>query len=89
VLIEHLRDDESAPGLAARIVSVLTDPVELPGSLATVGASVGVALRQPGGVPAGELLRQADCAMYAAKVAGKGRSVTFAPELLRARAELS
>ncbi|MCW2505247.1 MAG: putative signaling protein [Actinomycetia bacterium] len=87
VLVEHLRDDESASGLAGRIVSVLTDPVELPGALATVGASVGVAVRQPGGVPAGELLRQADCAMYAAKVSGKGRFVTFTPELLPARAD--
>jgi diguanylate cyclase (GGDEF)-like protein len=82
VLVEHVRQPGSAAALAGRIVDVLADPVELPGDPAMrVGASIGVAVRGVGGGSPSEVLRQADIAMYAAKVRGKGRYVTFEPHM--------
>jgi diguanylate cyclase (GGDEF)-like protein len=81
VLMERLRDPASAEALADRIVAVLGEPIDVGGVELSVGASVGVAVRELGGESASEVLREADCAMYAAKVQGKGRRVTFEPHL--------
>lgn len=54
-----------------------------------VTASIGVATFPHHGRTAGEVLRAADSAMYAAKSAGRDRTVLFAPEAAAARAELS
>jgi diguanylate cyclase (GGDEF)-like protein len=82
VLVEHVRQPGSAAALAGRIVDVLAEPAELPGGEPMrVGASVGVAVRDLGGESASEVLRQADTAMYAAKVKGKGQYVTFEPHM--------
>jgi EAL domain-containing protein (putative c-di-GMP-specific phosphodiesterase class I) len=53
---------------------------------ARVGASIGIALAEPG-VSAGTLLAQADAAMYQAKSEGKGRHAVFHPALVAAAAE--
>jgi PleD family two-component response regulator len=44
----------------------------------TIGASIGVAVAEPG-LSVTELSRRADMAMYAAKAAGKNRIESFAP----------
>ncbi|MGI5177576.1 diguanylate cyclase domain-containing protein [Dactylosporangium sp. CA-152071] len=49
-----------------------------PAATVTVGASVGIAV---GGTGAGDLMRHADVAMYAAKLRGRNRAVTFTPRL--------
>jgi len=77
ILVEHLVEPGSAESLAGRIVAVVAEPIDFPGPQITVGASVGIAVREPGGDSASELLRAADFAMYAAKLQGKGRHVTF------------
>ncbi|MBU2667205.1 EAL domain-containing protein [Actinoplanes bogorensis] len=80
--VARLGGDEFAlllPGLAAdavdrvvvRICESLLVPVEADGQLLSVRASFGVTTGGPGDDP-GELLRQADIAMYEAKDRGKG-----------------
>jgi diguanylate cyclase (GGDEF)-like protein len=81
VLIERLTGPESAGAFARRLVELLSMPFDVAGTMVSVGASVGVAIREPGGESASEVLREADCAMYAAKVQGKGRCVTFEPHM--------
>jgi diguanylate cyclase (GGDEF)-like protein len=81
VLVERLDEPESAHSLAGRIVDLLSEPIDVGGERVSVGASVGVAIRKPGDESASEVLREADCAMYAAKVQGKGRYVTFEPHM--------
>ncbi len=81
ILIEHLREPQSATTLADRVIDALSEPIEVGGGPVRVGASVGVAVREPGGEGASEVLREADTAMYAAKVQGKGRYVTFEPHM--------
>jgi diguanylate cyclase (GGDEF)-like protein len=68
----------AAAGLAERIIAAVGAPVAVRGATVTVGASVGVALH---GTGARDLLRHADVAMYAAKLRGRNRAVTFNPEL--------
>jgi len=65
---------EEGERLAKRLLDEVAGPVVLPGGLAVVGASAGVAEARQGAV-AEQLLRAADAAMYEAKRAGKGRSV--------------
>ncbi|NAZ78275.1 diguanylate cyclase, partial [Kineococcus sp. T13] len=69
-------DEQEATAVGQRVVAVLGEPVRFSGVVARVGASVGVALHEPGGAPeegSGDaLVRAADAAMYAAKAAGKG-----------------
>jgi diguanylate cyclase (GGDEF)-like protein len=60
--------------LAQRLLDEVAGPVVLPGGLAVVGLSAGVA-EAPQGAGAEQLLRTADAAMYAAKRSGKGRFV--------------
>ena len=58
--------------IAHRICDALAQPFEVGGNTQTITVSVGIALSGLGG-GAGELLRDADAAMYAAKGAGKNR----------------
>jgi predicted signal transduction protein with EAL and GGDEF domain len=52
-----------------------------------LGASIGVAASEPGADSAGDLLRNADIAMYRAKHGGKGRVVVFEPGMQAAVSE--
>ncbi|MDI3408474.1 putative bifunctional diguanylate cyclase/phosphodiesterase [Streptomyces cavernicola] len=66
--------------LADRLRVRLSDPYVIDGRDVRVAASIGVSFAEPG-VTAGELLRNADLAMYRAKAAGKGRVVLYAPQM--------
>jgi GGDEF domain-containing protein len=55
--------------------------VAVGGEAVRVGASIGIAYGTPGRVGSGELLRNADIAMYSAKLGGRNRTVVFAPDL--------
>lgn len=65
--------------LAARIVELLGAPLEVDGSVATVGVSVGVAVYPDDGASPVELLGRADAALYDAKRSRSG--FRFAAEL--------
>jgi diguanylate cyclase (GGDEF)-like protein len=78
VLLEGA-DERAAVQTAERLIDALGMPLALPGTTVTVRASVGIAVSQPGTGSVGEVLRNADVAMYAAKEAGKGRFAVFEP----------
>ena len=61
---------------ASRLIGMLKHPFDLEGRIASVGASVGIAVRG-GGEDALEMMRRADIAMYKAKTGGKNRHCTF------------
>lgn len=58
--------------LCDRIIRVLREPFTLASGPQIVSASLGLAVTRDADAVAGELLRQADAALYAAKAAGKG-----------------
>ncbi|MFF9126083.1 putative bifunctional diguanylate cyclase/phosphodiesterase [Streptomyces sp. NPDC014889] len=77
--------------LADRLRVTLSQPYAIDGSDVRVAASIGVAFAEPG-LGAGELLRNADLAMYRAKAAGKGRVELYKPQMQQdvvRRAELT
>ncbi|MEZ3180243.1 EAL domain-containing protein [Streptomyces pimonensis] len=77
--------------LADRLRATLSQPYVIDGNDVRVNASIGVAFAEPG-LGAGELLRNADLAMYRAKAAGKGRVELYKPQMQQdvvRRAELA
>ncbi|MBA2944709.1 putative bifunctional diguanylate cyclase/phosphodiesterase [Streptomyces himalayensis] len=66
--------------LADRLRMILSQPYAVDGGDVRVAASIGVAFAEPG-LSAGELLRNADLAMYRAKAAGKDRVELYAPQM--------
>jgi diguanylate cyclase (GGDEF)-like protein/PAS domain S-box-containing protein len=77
VLLEDLMHPEETEVVAARLVAALAAPVTVREREFVISASVGIALSYDGDLPAEELLRRADVAMYRAKSAGKGRCELF------------
>ena len=70
---------DATEALARRIVALLAEPVDLDGQEVLVGASVGIALAD-GGDP-GQLLQNADLALYRAKAEGRGTFRFFEEEM--------
>jgi diguanylate cyclase (GGDEF)-like protein len=72
-----LLDDISAPNgpglIVERIQSSFAEPILINGTPVTVGASIGIALSTEGFAEVEELLKNADEAMYAAKLARRAR----------------
>jgi diguanylate cyclase (GGDEF)-like protein len=92
ILIWDQPDLKLAGRLADRLRAAMTANFELDGHEASVRASIGVAPGRPGIDAAGDVVRNADVAMYSAKAHGKGRVAVFQPAMHRAviaRAKLS
>jgi diguanylate cyclase (GGDEF)-like protein/PAS domain S-box-containing protein len=70
VLCEHLSEPSDAEKIATRIVQAVGKPIPLATGVATVTASVGIALGEPGETAA-SLIGRADEAMYRMKQGGK------------------
>lgn len=81
ILLEDLTEDGSGAALADRLLQALQPPVTVAGTALVVQASIGVAVGTPGVESAGDLLRNADLAMYAAKANGRGRCAYFEPAM--------
>jgi diguanylate cyclase (GGDEF)-like protein len=74
VLLEPVGNADDALAAADRLIAALAEPFQLGSRQVTVRASLGVAIDD---TTAGELLRDADVAMYRAKNDGRGRAVLF------------
>jgi diguanylate cyclase (GGDEF)-like protein/PAS domain S-box-containing protein len=77
VLCEHPAGQAEMLELARRLNDALSEPVEIGGTSASVGASVGIAIGGGGRVTIDTLIRDADAALYQAKEDGRGRAVLF------------
>ncbi|WP_460446589.1 putative bifunctional diguanylate cyclase/phosphodiesterase [Angustibacter aerolatus] len=72
---------EDAVALAERTIAALGEPYLLDGREFVLGATAGVAVGEVGSEP-GDLVRDADLAMYRAKEAGRARVRVFEPKML-------
>ena len=82
ILLEDVPDADDAAATAERLIDSLEAPFVLEGKEVFVHASVGVALGHGGhGETSGDLLRNADLAMYIAKGQGKRRYEFFTPSM--------
>ncbi len=79
VLLEDVEDPEEATNVAVRIEEALRAPFRVGGHNLFVTTSVGVALDGDDGNRSGDLLRNADLAMYRAKDGGKNSHAVFEP----------
>ena len=79
VLLRDTPDMKASMRVANRLTAAMGPLFEIDGRDVNVRASVGVAAGRPGVETAGDLMRNADVAMYSAKARGKGRVVVFEP----------
>jgi diguanylate cyclase (GGDEF)-like protein len=77
ILLEDLNGLGDAVCAAERIVDVIREPVLLEGTEVVPSFSIGIVLGTPGNDCPDDLLRNADLAMYRAKVNGKARFEVF------------
>lgn len=81
ILLEDLPDISQAVRVAERVKQRLTEPFELAGQEIFIGTSIGIATSEIEYRDSGEILRDADAAMYQAKARGKGCHVVFDQEM--------
>ncbi len=79
MLIEEVDGEQDAIALAERVLELLREPVIIDGNQVFVGGSMGIATTLTGLETSGELLRNADLAMYRAKAAGKNGYRRYEP----------
>jgi diguanylate cyclase (GGDEF)-like protein/PAS domain S-box-containing protein len=77
ILLEDLASTEDAIEVARRVQEAVTQPFNIGGHEVFTTASIGIALSNTGYERAEDLLRDADTAMYRAKMEGKKRHVVF------------
>ena len=67
--------------LARTLIEQVSRPYNIDGHRVVIGASVGVAIGDPGRCTADSLVRDADLALYAAKDAGRGKHCFYEPAM--------
>ncbi len=80
-LLEEVTGLEEAAAVADRIHEAFLAPFTVAGHELFVSASIGISVGNAETADLGELLRDADTAMYRAKVSGRGRSQVFTGEM--------
>ncbi|MDQ6855493.1 MAG: bifunctional diguanylate cyclase/phosphodiesterase [Candidatus Dormibacteraeota bacterium] len=80
VFLTRLPDVGHMVNIAERLIETLNEPFQSSDMRASVCGTIGVAIAEEGD-DAGELLRRADIAMYAAKARGKGLFGIFEPSM--------
>lgn len=91
ILVDDVSTAQNLLVLAERVSAVFDSPFRLAGREITIRSSIGVVLATGGHRTANDLLRDADVAMYRAKVRGRGSYALFEPSMqaeVAARQEL-
>jgi diguanylate cyclase (GGDEF)-like protein len=77
LVLDTVQNRADAERAAESVLEVLKTPFEIEGHSLKMTASIGISIFPDQGKEGGQLLRQADCAMVAAKRNGKDRIVQF------------
>jgi diguanylate cyclase (GGDEF)-like protein/PAS domain S-box-containing protein len=85
VLQVHRGSVETESGLPARLLQVLSERYDIDGLVLFVTASIGTASAPPDGATGDELMKNADLALYQAKLRGKNQALVFEPDMDAAR----
>lgn len=78
---DHEAARSKAAAVAAKILSALGEPSDLAGYIHHGTCSIGITLFGANGGSLGEVLKQADLAMYRAKAAGRNSTCFYDPEM--------
>ncbi|MFL6758627.1 putative bifunctional diguanylate cyclase/phosphodiesterase [Sphingomonas sp.] len=73
--------------LARTLIEQVSRPYTIEGNKVMIGASLGIAIGDPGRASADALVRNADLALYAAKGAGRGKHCVYEPSMHSEAAE--
>jgi diguanylate cyclase (GGDEF)-like protein len=73
--------------LARTLIEQVSRPYMIEGNKVMIGASMGIAIGDPGRSSADALVRNADLALYAAKAAGRGKHCFYEPSMHSEAAE--
>jgi len=76
-----IKDPAEATSLAERVIRLMSEPFDLDGHQAVIGASIGIAVGPGDGLRPDKLLRNADLALYRAKGDGRGTFRFFEPAM--------
>jgi len=76
-----IADPADATALAQRIIGLISEPFDIDGHQAVIGASIGIAVGPGDGLRPDKLLRNADLALYRAKGDGRGTFRFFEPAM--------
>ena len=74
-----IADPAEATSLAQRVIKLMSEPYDIDGDQAVIGASIGIAVAPVDGLSSDKLLRNADLALYRAKGDGRGTFRFFEP----------
>lgn len=77
ILVDGLGDERTVKAMATRLQATLAAPYMLDGTEVTTTASIGITFSRVGYDAPGDVLRDADIAMYRAKAAGRGQVALF------------
>jgi diguanylate cyclase (GGDEF)-like protein len=72
IVLRSVSNQHDVELVAKKITQAVAQPIKVLGVPVEIGASVGIALFEPGLIVLGDLLRRADSAMYEAKKSGGG-----------------
>ncbi|GIZ51774.1 hypothetical protein NCCP691_17880 [Noviherbaspirillum aridicola] len=81
VILTELDSATHASGVAQKILHALARPFDLDGKEVSISGSIGITLFPADAAGTGDLLRNADQAMYAAKKAGRNQFRFFTPAM--------
>lgn len=81
VILSNIQDVQTAVLVAESLRKAVSQSQSVGGHLLTVGASIGISIFPGDTANADDLIHHADCAMYAAKRAGKNRIARYTPEM--------
>ena len=87
VVLDRIAEPSDADTMAQELLALLRPTFNIDGHSIYIGASIGISIFPEHGDEGDHLLKQADCAMYAAKRNGKNRIVQFGDELGNAERE--
>lgn len=73
VILANLQNKTDASSVAEKILQLLQEKISIRGSDIMISASIGISVSRKDTVTAEEMVKQADMAMYKAKLAGKNR----------------
>lgn len=81
VLIDPVRRRRDVEAVTRKILKAVATPLKLDGLMATVSASIGIAMFPDDGEDPSRLLKNADAAMYQAKQGGRNALRFYAPQI--------
>jgi len=81
VLIDPVRRQRDVVAVTRKILKAVATPLQLQGLMATVSASIGIAMYPDDGEDPQRLLKNADAAMYQAKENGRNAMHFYAPKI--------